>query len=470
MMKWLRPAVNGESPCARSAHTTELCGKLFVYGGWDGSQMLGDLYVIHPDSMTWSKPIPTGPEPRTRAGHSCTAVGTKLYVWGGGDGADYLNDLNVLETETMSWCRAFSTGTPPTPRSRHSATLVNENQIWIFGGGGDTNVYNDIYILHTDTMEWHRPVVKGTPPSVRWGHTATLVEAKIYIFGGHDGKNMLNDLSFFDVNNMRWEKVKSIGDFPPPLAGHTATPLKINGKNFILYFGGGDGNEIYKDAYLLDLQNFQWTKPVMGGLLPAARCAHSANLIGDKLLVFGGGDRTRRFKDIYLLDLRDLLEGNIEKQRDMRQHPVTPTRFSAGRKPNNNKFRSNRYGYPPPPPPPTNQSNPITPSPVPPPPPAITTSPPIRSREASISSWLSSIGMGMWTDHFIKQELDLDVLPFLTEKHLMDMGVNTLGARLRLLAHIKNLTQSGEISVPNTKKLAASHTDDEHISPSPSPR
>jgi len=61
-------------------------------------------------------------------------------------------------------------------------------------------------------------------------------------------------------------------------------------------------------------------------------------------------------------------------------------------------------------------------------------------RETNITAWLHEIGMGAFTEIFLKEEIDMDVLPFLTENHLVKhLKIPTLGARLRILRHIKNL-------------------------------
>jgi len=61
-------------------------------------------------------------------------------------------------------------------------------------------------------------------------------------------------------------------------------------------------------------------------------------------------------------------------------------------------------------------------------------------RETNITAWLHDIGMGAFTEYFVKEEIDMDVLPYLTENHLFEhLKIPTLGARLRILRHIKNL-------------------------------
>jgi hypothetical protein len=52
-MSWTRPSASGPAPSARCAHTTTACciengsGKLFVFGGWNGTRMLNDLQIFY---------------------------------------------------------------------------------------------------------------------------------------------------------------------------------------------------------------------------------------------------------------------------------------------------------------------------------------------------------------------------------------------------------------------------------------
>jgi hypothetical protein len=46
----------------------------------------------------------------------------------------------------MSWSQAYVTGSSPAARSRHSATMIG-SKLFVFGGGDETRVYNDLYIL-----------------------------------------------------------------------------------------------------------------------------------------------------------------------------------------------------------------------------------------------------------------------------------------------------------------------------------
>jgi len=58
-----------------------------------------------------------------------------------------------------------------------------------------------------------------------------------------------------------------------------------------------------------------------------------------------------------------------------------------------------------------------------------------------VGDWLQDLGLGQYEAAFRQNEIDIDVLPELTEPHLEKLGV-PLGHRLRLLKAISNLEAS----------------------------
>ncbi len=57
-----------------------------------------------------------------------------------------------------------------------------------------------------------------------------------------------------------------------------------------------------------------------------------------------------------------------------------------------------------------------------------------------IASWLTLLGYKQYVDKFIAQEITVEVLPLLTESHLENqLGVTTLGARLKMLHSIREM-------------------------------
>ena len=53
----------------------------------------------------------------------------------------------------------------------------------------------------------------------------------------------------------------------------------------------------------------------------------------------------------------------------------------------------------------------------------------------NIGNWLEQLGLGKYAPAFIENEIDLDILPYVTDEALEKIGV-ALGARLKILAAI----------------------------------
>ena len=76
----------GTPPGARESHTLTTVGsRVFVFGGFDGSRVLNDLYAFDLQTGMWSQHVHTGVSPPARAGHSATAFGVpaNILVFGG---------------------------------------------------------------------------------------------------------------------------------------------------------------------------------------------------------------------------------------------------------------------------------------------------------------------------------------------------------------------------------------------------
>lgn len=159
-----------------------------------------------------------GKPPSARTYHSAVAVGDRVIIFGGNDAKKSFNSVHVLQkagvADTWTWFHPCVVGTPPQARTGHSATLVGDSKILIFGGWDPqqegpqaTRVFDDSFLLNTETWEWEAVVVHK-PKAVtgdegpgqedsdasalalpgRVGHRAVVdATSKVYIFGGQNG-------------------------------------------------------------------------------------------------------------------------------------------------------------------------------------------------------------------------------------------------------------------------------------------
>lgn len=62
-----------------------------------------------------------------------------------------------------------------------------------------------------------------------------------------------------------------------------------------------------------------------------------------------------------------------------------------------------------------------------------------KNSNKDITMWLASFGMEKYADNFINEEIDMSVVHYLDDESLIAIGINKLGARLKILHAIKQL-------------------------------
>ena len=175
-----------------------------------------------------------------------------------------------------------------------------------------------------------------------------------------------------------------------------------------------------------------WCRAVASGAPPSARCAHtsislaaavrngedrpSPNEAHSRLLVFGGGDGARRFKDVYVLDVPPSDFPGNKRKNGRRNSSSAGAAAAAGkvgvgdaapsRRPKTVIAPSERY----------NESLRMS-----------------GERKTTLRVLLASCDLAHLYDAFTAQNIDSTILPMLTESHLRELGVDTIGARLRLM-------------------------------------
>lgn len=231
-MTWYQGPEGSGSPSSRFGHTANLVSgsKMLIFGGWNGTDLFNDLFVLDLEAMAWSQPKCTGPTPSPRQGHTSIQIGNNLLIHGGfffdedeqkaagfRQGSQlkacYLNDIRILDTEKFMWSRLRVSGTPPLPRYGHTAN-ISGSDIVIFGGWSlrsglrerinmDENPVTIDYflVLNTETMSWESGKYLGTPPLSRYGHTTTSIGPHMLIFGGWEYSRATNEVIVLrDVN------------------------------------------------------------------------------------------------------------------------------------------------------------------------------------------------------------------------------------------------------------------------------
>lgn len=157
-LTWSAPSVSGTPPSVRMKHTVDAIGPstLLLFGGFNkADRCYGDAHTltVDGDSAAWSatqlepppgsKPIP----PRAQHATAAAKGGKFVFIFGGYDGTKVLNDLWVLDTSDMV-VRNIAVETPaPEPRSRHTVHIISD-LLHVFGGYDNSKpVSGDVYTL-----------------------------------------------------------------------------------------------------------------------------------------------------------------------------------------------------------------------------------------------------------------------------------------------------------------------------------
>lgn len=216
-----------------------------VFGGQRGRKWLDEVFMYDVERFAWEHGVTHAPRklgqreimgdaPSGRSFHSCTAVGDKLVritifpcsrptavycvctrirmwpgvlllivvlvcgvacaqvVFGGNDEERCFNDVHVLDVsqDTWAWLQPVIVGTSPSRRCGHSATAVSGRHIVIYGGWDPqedtdaTPVYADCFVLDTEAWEWttlpvQLPAGADASHFARCGHVASLVQVAV---------------------------------------------------------------------------------------------------------------------------------------------------------------------------------------------------------------------------------------------------------------------------------------------------
>lgn len=193
------------------------------------------------------------------------------------------------------WARPLIEGTLPSPRGGHTATLVDD-RLFIFGGhkyGGAKEgfiYHNDLHVLHLKKNQWlDLPRHKGTAPKPRYGHSAVLVGKKIVVFGGKGEKGKyFADLHALETDSLAWyQGPQSQPNAPSPRFGHSCN---LDGAS-VYIFGGVHEKDLKNDLHCIHLEDMSWSQPSTSGTPPCPRFGHAAIIVGRQLIVCGGMHR-----------------------------------------------------------------------------------------------------------------------------------------------------------------------------------
>jgi N-acetylneuraminic acid mutarotase len=276
--------------------------------------------VLREGSFKWEQLTSNGDTISKRYQHTGSAVGNDVYFIGGQELPEKrFDEIFVLHTDSMRVDKVNPTRGVPPKFARHTAVTICD-KIYLFGGFDGVSKHFHLSVFDTKTAEWTSPRPEGALPPSRTNHSAVAIDSKMYIFGGmykdtsagSDKLIFLNDMYALDTKGtLRWEKIHQKGAIPTARCGHRMASFG----NLLVLFGGGCGEQWdskFSDVYVFDTTTNEWTKPKITGHAPV--CTFTVTFAaGVFLFVFGGQSLhdNNLTNELYCLDTVSLTWTNL---------------------------------------------------------------------------------------------------------------------------------------------------------------
>ncbi|XP_030633402.1 F-box only protein 42 isoform X2 [Chanos chanos] len=228
----------------------------------------------------------------------------------------YHGFLRAVQEGNIQWeSRTYPyPGTPITQRFSHSACYYDSNQsMYVFGGCTQSScnaAFNDLWRLDLNSKEWIRPLASGSYPSPKAGATLVMYKDLLVLFGGwtrpspyplHQPERFFDEIHTYSPSKNWWNCIVTTHG-PPPMAGHSSSVIG----NTMVVFGGSLGaRQMSNEVWVLDLEQWSWSKPTITGSSPHPRGGQSQIVIDNEtLLILGGcGGPNALLKDAWLLHM-----------------------------------------------------------------------------------------------------------------------------------------------------------------------
>ncbi len=268
---WTTAANNMLSPSRREQASAVVNGKIYVFGGVDGT--IVDLNLCEeydPASDTWA-PKTAMPTARTEA--AAAAIDGLIYVIGGED-YDTNTPLNTVEIYNPS-SNSWTTGANmPTARRTLSCAAVNGRIYAIGGDDAGTTCYDVVEEYNPATNTW---ATKSPMGVARGEHGCAVLNGRIYIVSGWDGAANLASVEVYNPADDTWTTAASI----PNARRHPGCEV-LEGR--ILAVGGyTSGTTGLVEEY--DPVSNSWRQR---STMSTARRDFTINAVGSALYVTGG--------------------------------------------------------------------------------------------------------------------------------------------------------------------------------------
>lgn len=201
----------------------------------------------------------------------------------------------------------------PPPRSEFGHAKFEDNLI-VFGGKGETDLFNDLYTYNIKLNKWELISNDSTSkPSARRASCLAATDEFIVIYGGVEAKGYSNELWKFEWSTNNYILLDNTN--APPESAFSQCHIYRNSDNqmlFQVYMGENDGESPIAFIYEYNLSTNVWTtiqEPSYDYRI--ARSKAAIFMIKDQLIL-AGGSLWNYFSQNYI-DILDVKSGQVNR-------------------------------------------------------------------------------------------------------------------------------------------------------------
>jgi hypothetical protein len=201
----------------------------------------------------------------------------------------------------------------PSPRSEFAHARYQDSII-IYGGKGEQDLYNDLYLYNLVKNEWELVSTNPSPkPSARRAACLAASDDFFLIFGGVESSGYSNELWKFEWASNSYTLYDSRG--APPASAFSQCHIELNSNSemiFKVYMGENDGESPIAFIYEYNLATNKWKAiQELSYDYRIARSKAATFMIKDNLIV-GGGSLWNYWAREYI-DILNISTGEVKR-------------------------------------------------------------------------------------------------------------------------------------------------------------
>ncbi|MGH2537275.1 MAG: kelch repeat-containing protein, partial [Candidatus Promineifilaceae bacterium] len=166
-------------------------GRLYLFGGWDGSAYTPNAYAYDPAADAWSE---LEPMRHAKGGSAGGLLTNRLYMVGGQDADGPLASCEAYDIAAAEWaaCPALSQA-----RAGAGAAAIANSALYVLGGGPDGDLsFGEAFDLQRGA--WERVEMPILAADGAWYNLGvTSLETHIYALGGRRAGEITADNYLF---------------------------------------------------------------------------------------------------------------------------------------------------------------------------------------------------------------------------------------------------------------------------------